>query len=85
MDIITNQTYRVDGQEFRNLPDVKAHIEGQLGLILDNVNPRLPPKQALQLLEIIIHDRHRLIELLEASYQPDDQNLHGVAVSIFNL
>jgi len=85
MDIHTKLTYKVDGREFSTLPDVKTHIENELGLLFDGIQPRLPPAQALQVLTTVINNRERLISLLRTSYEFDGQNFNEADRSIFNL
>ena len=85
MDIYTSLTYKVDGKEFSTLPDVKTHIENEIGLLFDGIQPRLPPEQALQVLAVVINNRERLVELLSAKYKPESEEIPCLDISIFNL
>ena len=65
MPVIQQVTsFKVFGKTFKNTHDIEVHIENSIGAILDKVSPRLPPKQAIQVLKLIIDNREELTELL---------------------
>ena len=59
-------TYTFDGREYSTIDEARAHAENKIGAILDKMNPRLPPKEALQLLNILVEHKTELCGYLLA-------------------
>ena len=57
-------TYEFDDKTFRSLKAIDDYVENCLGNIIDTLNPRLPPKQALELMDLLINRSKRVVELL---------------------
>lgn len=57
------ERYELDGKEYRSLKDIRSRAEDELGMIIDQVEPHLPAKQALQLLKIITEKKNREVLL----------------------
>ena len=74
MDINKIISFKVGGDSYTTMDKAVTHVSNRIGLIIDKMNPRLPPKQALQLQELIISNREELVDLLSSTIQPDDLN-----------
>jgi len=73
MSTITPKTvYPYKGKEYKSLADVKTCIENNIGAIIDTLPERLPPKQALELLNVIIHNKNDLVALLTVEVESDE-------------
>lgn len=68
------ERYVLDGQEFRDLKQVRTHIESQIGAILDSMPMRLPPKDALAVFDAITDkkNRARLCALLSVEIESEE-------------
>jgi len=72
MLITRKETYMLGNAEFSTLRHVREHVENSIGDIIDKVQPRLAPKQRLQLLELLIDNRKMLCEFLGAAVESRD-------------
>ena len=64
--------YPYKGKEYTSLGALKTRIENDLGSIIDTLPERLPPKQALAMLELIVHNRKDLVALLTVEVENDE-------------
>lgn len=85
MRIKEKTSYHVDGREFSHITKVKEHITNEIGKIIDTINPRLPPKEALKLLDALVLNRNRLTTLLQTSYDKSTDPIYSDDVSVFDL
>ena len=65
-------TYSLGNETFRDLKKVKVHVENKIGSIIDMVEPRLTPKQALDLLELLKTHRLQIVDLLTTEVPNED-------------
>jgi len=72
MKLYSRTVYRTDGQDFDSLKRVRAHLETEIGKILDSVPNRLHAKDALAVHAAIIAHRERLVDLLTVELESDD-------------
>lgn len=79
MRIVTKTTFICDGQEFRDLPKVADHVNGEIDKILrsENLIASLPPRQRFAIHDCLVNNRERLIALLSCSYVVDDGEFQG--------
>ena len=80
-EIQTVVTFELDGATFASLEKVKTHVENQIGAMIDKVNPRLTPSQALHMLHLITGNHAVLSDLLSITLEPEDGR--GADVNIF--
>lgn len=86
MEIKTITRFKFDGKEYDNLPKVKTEVENRIGTILDQLNPRLTPKQAIQMLEIIVREKAKLHDLLNVTFEVEGETaLSGYDKNILDL
>jgi hypothetical protein len=64
--------YPYKWKEYNSLAALKTCIENDLGSIIDTLPERLPPKQALDLLELIIQNKKDLVALLTVEVESDE-------------
>jgi len=57
-------TYEFDGKTFRSLKAVDDYVDNCLGALIDTMEYRLPPKQAISLLNLMRAHSKRLTDLL---------------------
>jgi len=57
-------TYEFDDKTFRSLKAIDVYVENRLGALIDSLHPRLAPKQALGMVNILKGNSKRVIELL---------------------
>jgi len=57
--------YPYNGKEYSNIEALKRQIQNEIGKIIDEIRPVLPPKQALSTLEVIINNREKIKKLLD--------------------
>lgn len=72
MQLYIREIYRLDGHDFRSLAETKKHVENEIGNILDKTSNRLPAKLALEIFEVIVANRKRLVELLTVEIESDE-------------
>ena len=86
MATITPKTiYPYKGKDYKNLKDLRTQIENEIGKIIDKLNRRLAPKEALDLLNIIIANKSELVELLSVEVDLESDNLHGHFENILDI
>lgn len=85
MEIKKIEQYRIDGQNFGNLSQVKEYVENQIGSIIDKTPLRLNPKDRLAVFQAITdkENRIRLAMLLCLEIQNDD--LQGECTNILDF
>jgi len=63
--------YKIDGQQFEHIADLKSHIENKIGKLLDNYGDlknlkfQLSLVQKLAVLDFIIDNRKILLDILD--------------------
>jgi len=73
MPTITPKTvYPYKGKEYNSLAALKTCIENELGSIIDTLPERLPPKQALALLDLIVQNKKEIVTLLTVEVESDE-------------
>lgn len=85
MDIQKIEIYKLNGKEYRSLKQIKTEVENIIGEIIDQVNPRLTPKQKLDFLQVIIKNKKELCSALSIGIDLDDTNLHGDYKNILDI
>lgn len=68
MEIQTITRYKFDGKEYPDLMAVKTEVENRIGAIIDKIDVRLTPSQALNLLKIVTEDKDQLRKLLDVTF-----------------
>lgn len=77
-----------NGKGFRSINAIQSHVENQLGSIIDKLDPHLPPKQALALLNLMIAHRGSLVELLGSTFEVEtdgDSDFNENELSIWEI
>jgi len=85
MEIKTSTVYSVFSEDFNTLDNVKEHVENKIGFIIDKMQPRLTPKQAMQMHDLITGNKAVLCELLSITYENSDDPLYGDEHNILDL
>ncbi len=78
------KTYTLQGNDFKSLGEVKAHVENQLGAILNGL-PQ--PFTRLDVLDLLVGNRRELINLLQIEYEATTacSDWHGVKYEDRNI
>lgn len=73
MQLTEKTVYFLDGQEFRSMKQAQAHLENQIGKIIDGTgSPFLDAKQKLALFTQILANKKRLVECLTVEIESDE-------------
>jgi len=82
--VIKKETYSVLGKEFDSIGSIATEIENRLGKIIDQTNVRLPPKQALELLDLIINNRDEIKCLLSIEVDVSSELLYSNLINVLD-
>ena len=83
MLVTRKEIFVLEGKEFSSLRAVHEYMQNRIGAILDKTPQKLPPLQALGVLETLINNRKELCELLGAEVEPGEWD--GVPQSVFEV
>ena len=79
------ELYNYKNTSFKRLKDIKTNVENDIGSMIDLMEHRLTPKQALNLLQIISDNKAELRELLNVTTTEELENGSVLELNILDL
>ena len=84
MEIEQRTVYTVFNKDYKNPDAIKTEVINRIGKIIDCLDVRLPPKQGLNLLQVLIDNKKDLTELLNIEIDQADGGMSNHFINILD-
>lgn len=84
MEIEQRTVYTVFNKDYKNPDQIKTEVINRIGKIIDCLDVRLPPKQGLNLLQVLVDNRGDLTTLLNIEIDRADDPLYADLINILD-
>jgi hypothetical protein len=79
------ERFNLRGKEFKSLREVYIDTENHLGAIIDSFDVTLTPKQRLNILSGIVHNKTALIATLSIVFDMSDDSMNSDVRNILDM